>query len=574
MAENYYTILTNVGKAKIANAQVLGEKVVMTHLAVGDGNGMHYNPTENQAALRNEVWRGHIGSIDTDLENPNWIVLEATIPSNAGGFNVREVGIFDDENNLIAIGKYPETYKPILTEGSAKDLYVRMIIEVTNAASVQLKIDPTIAMPSRKWVEEEIEKHAKTTASLTQRGHVQLSGDINSTSTMEAATPSAVKAINEKIAAHLDNKMNPHSVTASQVGAIPVTDKGKANGVASLGSDGKVPASQLSVTQPPDATTSRKGIVQLNDSITSTSSTQAATPSAVKKVHDKINDTNLVLGYNAETSHNNTVSLGAYSKARGYCAVSLGYVAYANREHTVAIGTEVDASGDKSIAMGFRAKSPGSGAIAIGDEAIGNGGYGIAIGADAESSTNSVALGIKAKALNQSTITLGAKKNMIIPHSVLIPGDLRVEGSKNFEIPHPAPHKKATHIIRHGAVESPTPGDTLYRYTIKAIEDGQIIKHQLPDYFEHLNTNVDVWVNAHKHFAHAFGEVQGDTLNVTCEKAGEYKVLVIGTRNDDNVQEWDVKGVEREVGESWLGETYVFDVDEIIETEEMKEEVE
>lgn len=199
MAEKYYTILTAVGKAKIANAQVLGRKVDITHLAVGD---RQYNPSENQTALQSEVWRGNISSIHTDEENPNWIILEAVIPADAGGFNVREVGVFDAEGNLIAVGKYPETYKPVLTEGSAKDLYLRMIIEVTNASSVQLKIDPTIAMPSRKWVEEEIGKHAHTKASLTQSGHVQLSDAVNSASTTEAATPSAIKKVNDLVIAH------------------------------------------------------------------------------------------------------------------------------------------------------------------------------------------------------------------------------------------------------------------------------------------------------------------------------------------------------------------------------------
>ncbi|MDQ0175223.1 phage tail protein [Bacillus chungangensis] len=199
MAEKYYTILTAVGKAKIANAQVLGRKVDITHLAVGD---RQYNPSENQTELQSEVWRGNISSIHTDEENSNWIILEAVIPADAGGFNVREVGVFDAEGDLIAVGKYPETYKPILTEGSAKDLYLRMIIEVTNASSVQLKIDPTIAMPSRKWVEEEIGKHANTKASLTQVGHVQLSDAVNSTSTTEGATPSAVKKVNDLVIAH------------------------------------------------------------------------------------------------------------------------------------------------------------------------------------------------------------------------------------------------------------------------------------------------------------------------------------------------------------------------------------
>ena len=230
MAEKYYTILTAVGKAKIANAQVLGRKVDITHLAVGD---RQYNPSENQTALQSEVWRGNISSIHTDEENPNWIILEAVIPADVGGFNVREVGVFDAEGNLIAVGKYPETYKPILTEGSAKDLYLRMIIEVTNASSVQLKIDPTIAMPSRKWVEEEIGKHAHTKASLTQSGHVQLSDAINSTSTTEAVTPSAVKKVNDLVIAHKEKIEQIQQNVGEDLGRLPnLVDSVKTTGEA------------------------------------------------------------------------------------------------------------------------------------------------------------------------------------------------------------------------------------------------------------------------------------------------------------------------------------------------------
>lgn len=161
---NYYTIITNTGKSKIANAQLLDRKVDITKIAVGDEK---YNPSESQEDLKNEVWRGNIGIIDIDEENPNWIVLEAVIPSDVGGFNINEVGVFDSSGDMIAVGKYPETYKPDLEEGSAKDLYLRMIIEVSNASTVELKIDPTIAIPSQKWVNERLDKSEKKAKEYT-----------------------------------------------------------------------------------------------------------------------------------------------------------------------------------------------------------------------------------------------------------------------------------------------------------------------------------------------------------------------------------------------------------------------
>jgi Phage tail-collar fibre protein len=177
MAENFYTILTNVGKAKIANAASLGTKVNMTQLAVGDGNGAYYNPTENQTSLRREVWRGLINSINTDGQNPNWIVIEIVIPASDGGFTVREVGVFDADGDLIAVGKYPETYKPVLSDGSAKDLYIRMILEVTNASSVSLKIDPSVVLASKKYVDDSVNRVEKKVDGHVSNTTIHVTGE-------------------------------------------------------------------------------------------------------------------------------------------------------------------------------------------------------------------------------------------------------------------------------------------------------------------------------------------------------------------------------------------------------------
>ncbi|TCZ76189.1 hypothetical protein E0485_15240 [Paenibacillus albiflavus] len=273
-----------------------------------------------------------------------------------------------------------------------------------------------------------------------------------------------------------------------------------------------------------DASLTKKGHVQLSSSVTSTSETLAATANAVKQVNDKLVSDVVAMGKKS-SSDSGAVAIGQESNA---------YLA--------------------SIALGGNAKTTKAFGIAIGPLSSAEG-------------AGSVALGSNATALNNSQGILGSGNGNT--DTWLVPGSFSVQGTKNFEIPHPHPVKKNTHVIRHGAVESPTPGDTLYRYTLEATKDSQTVEIHLPDYFEHLNTNVDVWVNGHLHFGRAYGVVEGDTLKVTCEKAGKYKALVIGTRNDDNVQDWHVKGVEREIGESWRGETYVFEVDEIMEVEEI-----
>lgn len=158
MAEQFYTILTDIGKASVANATALGEKVDFRYMALGDGDGGYYNPSETQTGLKKEVYRREINHIQVEKikdvdgeEKPtNRIKLTILIPGSVGGFTVREAGILDTEGNLIAIGKYPETYKPRIEDGSSKDLTINMVIEVANTSVVTLKIDPTVILATKK----------------------------------------------------------------------------------------------------------------------------------------------------------------------------------------------------------------------------------------------------------------------------------------------------------------------------------------------------------------------------------------------------------------------------------------
>ncbi|WP_238861044.1 phage tail protein [Clostridium sp. YIM B02569] len=153
MAENFYTILTTTGKAKIANSAALGTKVNFKTLKVGDGNGAYYEPTENQTSLINKVWEGNIGAVTVDETNSNWIVTETTIPASDGGFFIREAGIFDEDGDLIAIAKMAATYKPVAAEGTTKDLSIRIILEVSNSSSITLKVDPNVIIATKKDIQ-------------------------------------------------------------------------------------------------------------------------------------------------------------------------------------------------------------------------------------------------------------------------------------------------------------------------------------------------------------------------------------------------------------------------------------
>ncbi|HBF5459498.1 TPA: phage tail protein [Clostridioides difficile] len=167
--KSYYTIITDVGKAKIANASVTGNKVGFVKIQLGDGGGSEYTPTESQTALKNVVWEGNIGNTTTDETAPNCIILESLIPSSVGGFMIREIGYLDDENNLIAISKYKECYKPSIEQGAVVDMKVKTVLIVSNVNNIELKIDPTIIFATLKDIQDLETKIDTTKTELNTR---------------------------------------------------------------------------------------------------------------------------------------------------------------------------------------------------------------------------------------------------------------------------------------------------------------------------------------------------------------------------------------------------------------------
>ena len=162
MSQTYYTLLTTTGAAEWANAQAFGETISITHMVLGDGNGNPVLPVEGMSALTHEVYRALISSLSVDSENPGWLVVEAIIPASVGGWTIREVGLIGGSGTggkLLAIGNFPETYKPLLAEGAAKDLVIRMIFEVSNASIVNLTINPSVAVATTQSVANAVFAH-------------------------------------------------------------------------------------------------------------------------------------------------------------------------------------------------------------------------------------------------------------------------------------------------------------------------------------------------------------------------------------------------------------------------------
>ncbi|WP_248842694.1 phage tail protein [Escherichia coli] len=248
MTVKYYAILTNQGAARLANATMLGSKLNLTQMAVGDANGVLPTPDPAQTKLINQKRIAPLNLLSVDPNNQSQIIAEQIIPENEGGFWIREIGLYDDEGALIAVANCPETYKPQLQEGSGRTQTIRMILVVTNTEAITLKIDPSVVLATRKYVDDKISEHEQSRrhpdASLTVKGFTQLSSAINSESETLAATPKAVKAAYDL-------------------------------------ANGKYTAQ--------NATTTQKGIVQLSSATNSTSETLAATPKAVKAVMDETN---------------------------------------------------------------------------------------------------------------------------------------------------------------------------------------------------------------------------------------------------------------------------------------------
>lgn len=150
---NYYMKLTAIGAAKVAAAQAGGPPVMLTHIAVGDGNGNPVGvPTGNETALAREVYRDQIASLYVNPSDNTIFMAEMTIPSSVGGWSVREIGIFDTDGQLFAYGNFPETYKPMVVEGASRDMVVVAAVKVANASVVNLVIDTSVVLASRQWV--------------------------------------------------------------------------------------------------------------------------------------------------------------------------------------------------------------------------------------------------------------------------------------------------------------------------------------------------------------------------------------------------------------------------------------
>ncbi|HHR6112136.1 TPA: phage tail protein [Providencia alcalifaciens] len=163
----YFALLTTYGEKVLAEASALGTKIELTQMAVGDGGGSLPTPDTQQTRLVNEKRRAAINTLFIDPLNANQIIAEQVIPENEGGWWIREMGLFDKSGMLVAVANCPETYKPLLAEGSGRTQTIRMILIVSHTESVTLKIDPTVVLATRKYVDDAIQVLDRRITELT-----------------------------------------------------------------------------------------------------------------------------------------------------------------------------------------------------------------------------------------------------------------------------------------------------------------------------------------------------------------------------------------------------------------------
>lgn len=155
----FMAILTAVGEAKLANSIALGVPWLITHMAVGDANGTDPTPSRQQDKLINELRRAPLNQLRPDPANDAIIVAEQVIPESVGGWWIRELGLFDEDGDLVAVANCPPTYKPELAQGSGRTQVVRLNILVSSTESIQLKLDPSVVLATRGYADSLIVDH-------------------------------------------------------------------------------------------------------------------------------------------------------------------------------------------------------------------------------------------------------------------------------------------------------------------------------------------------------------------------------------------------------------------------------
>lgn len=147
-----YTLLTASGINKLLKTASDGSKIALKEIVVSDYDG---ELSEQTTSIPNEKYRGAINAITIDENDNNILDVDAIIPPEVGGFYIKTAGIYCDDGSLFAVARLADTYKPLLNEGSSKDITLNFKLQIANASeSIILKVDNNIVLATRKWCEK------------------------------------------------------------------------------------------------------------------------------------------------------------------------------------------------------------------------------------------------------------------------------------------------------------------------------------------------------------------------------------------------------------------------------------
>lgn len=298
----YKGILTNNGKALIAGATV-SNKINYSHIAVGDGNGSVPVPSETRTALINEKARIALNVVEINPNNTNQIVCEAIIPSNVGGFYIRELGLYAG-NTMVVNASYPPTYKPLADEGGAREIAIKIVINIQNAEVIALYLDDSLIYATREWVNENYIHRNELIDNLTtddaskpltaKQGKVLNDNKLEKTANAVSASKlQTARTISYSGAAtgsfNFDGSANASCVLTLANSGVTASTYGSNIVIPVITFNAKGLATGVSTQTIRSASTSQNGIVQLNDTLTSTAIDQALTANQGKTLNDKLN---------------------------------------------------------------------------------------------------------------------------------------------------------------------------------------------------------------------------------------------------------------------------------------------
>ena len=412
MTAQYFTVLTDYGTQAFAKAIATNQPIQFSSFAVGDGNGQAVTPTADRTALVKEIHRANVSAVSLDPRNNKQIIIELTIPEDVGGFYIREMGVFDSTNKLVAYANAPESFKPILESGSGKVQVLRMILKVSNSQAVTLSIDNSVIFVTRQQLnpqkitssttngfDESGHTHEIEKADTTKAGIVQLTDDTGLDSNKLGLSARAGKKLAQLISTvqlalgnYIPNSKKSNSVTSNSNDNVATSsavktayDKGveaktAADNAQRTANDGvsKANAALTSANQANSAAynaqrTANDGVSKANAAQTSANQAKSAADNAQRTANDGVSKANA-----AQTSANQAKSAADNAQKTADDGVNKANAAQtsANQAKSAAdnannnANNRVPKTGNTTINGALRAKNPSGGWSAFQFEAL------------------------------------------------------------------------------------------------------------------------------------------------------------------------------------------------------------